>query len=136
LVLPFQGTDRFEFLRGEGQEVAKLPDGTDGVLGLPAPVVPGFVGYVVPDGVAPRLTGRFFFFNPPSRRGYRARVKPSALLSFVHRIRCLQKDSECPDRPLQLECNLSSHLPQTPHPTVKFPKYKSYPNQFRRFFQK
>ena len=60
LVLGFQGADGLEFLRDEGKQVAELADGADGVLRLPAPVVPVMLGDVAPERMAARLTGRFF----------------------------------------------------------------------------
>ena len=63
LVLGLQGADGFQLLRGEGEQVAELADGADGVLRLPAPVVPLVVGDVAPERVAPRLTGRFFVLD-------------------------------------------------------------------------
>ena len=60
----FEGADGFEFLRGEGEEVAELADGADGILRLPPPIVPLLIGNVAPERVAPRFTGRLVFLDP------------------------------------------------------------------------
>jgi len=59
--MAFQGTDRFKLFLGEGKQPAELTDRTDGVLGLPTPIVPLVLRDVAPERMAPRLTGRFFF---------------------------------------------------------------------------
>jgi len=58
-----RGADGLDFFRLEGEKLAKLSDGADGVLRLPAPIVPLFLGDVAPEeGWRPGLTGRLFFF--------------------------------------------------------------------------
>jgi len=60
LVFRFELPHDFQLFFREGKEIAELADRPDGVLGLPAPVVPLLFGDVAPERVAPGLTGRFF----------------------------------------------------------------------------
>src|SRR5207249_8411004 len=88
-VVRLEGTDGFELFRGEGEKIAKLPYGADGVLRLPAPVVPVVMGDVAPERVAPRLTGRFFFVTVVHHGRGVLRDESGTLVRLVHRKRCL-----------------------------------------------
>src|SRR5262249_7197839 len=101
-VLGLEGPDGFELLRGEGQEISQLPNRADGVLGLPPPIVPLFVGNVAPERVTPWFTGRFFFLDPTGSLGDRPGNEPGALIRFTHRFGCLQLDSD-----IQYPCSTS-----------------------------
>src|SRR5262249_39594326 len=69
-VLGFEGADGFKLLRGEAEEVAQLADGSNGVLGLPAPVVPQVVWDVLPE----RMARRAWRFIVATFRGGRNRA--------------------------------------------------------------
>src|SRR5579883_157975 len=89
----FQGADRFQFLRGEAEEVPELPNRADGMLRLPAPVIPLGIGHVAPERMASGFTGRFFLLATSWGLGERPGHEPGTLFGFVHRSRCLQKTS-------------------------------------------
>ena len=59
-VLGLESTDGFEFFGRERQKLTKLPDGANGVLRLPPPIVPHLVGDIAPERMTLRFTGRLF----------------------------------------------------------------------------
>ena len=77
LVLALEPAECLEFVGSEREECAKLADGPNRVLGLPAPVVPLMGGNIVPEWESLRrvLVGRatrgFGFFKPVHRGGNR-----------------------------------------------------------------
>src|SRR5262249_42148356 len=90
----FEGADRFEFFGSKVEESAELTDRADGILGLPAPVVPVVIRDVTPERMASGLTGRLFFLDAAASGLVRGRpwCEPGTLFRFVHRLRCLQLD--------------------------------------------
>jgi hypothetical protein len=85
LVVAFERADGFQLLVRERQQFAELADGTEGVLGLPAPIVPVMVGGVLPERMTAGSARRFFVVEGAGRRrGERPRVQPGALLRLTH----------------------------------------------------
>src|SRR5439155_970402 len=85
LVLAFERPDGFQLGFGKGEQVAELADGADGVLRLPAPVVPETVGDVLPEGMTTWPRGRLFVVVPAGHRRDRPGDQPRTRLRFAHR---------------------------------------------------
>ena len=73
----------------KGSKFAELPNRADGILSLPSPIVPLFVGNVTPERMAFRFTGRLVFVDAEF---FEWDIDSGTLFGFVHKIRNLQQD--------------------------------------------
>jgi hypothetical protein len=87
LILRFEGPDGLEFAVTEWEQIAKLPDGPDGVLRLPTPIVPQLLGDFAPERMAFGFTGRLFFVEPSAIVvvGGLVTVEPGPLFLIEHK---------------------------------------------------
>jgi hypothetical protein len=79
--------------------MSQLADRPDGVLGLPAPVVPEVVRHVIPLGMATRLTGRLFLIEAADVGWELPRFEPGALFGFTHNVGVTSKAVRKPPTP-------------------------------------
>ena len=86
LIIAFQFSQGFEFVGGKGNEIAKLTNGPDRVLGLPSPVVPLVVRHILPCRIASHSTRRLVFLESAHDRKGRLIGERLARFGLAHKL--------------------------------------------------